>query len=470
MPQILATVVSYHDEDRHTHVYPTPIEIFLSVGPSYTLASTPTSGSVLRDTATKSEYIIQESESVIRARLIEADFSSIKFADSPSVDAFARLRISPPFTLFDSKQIHDNKPLFWDDKEVSGSGTASVYVSNQASDKMSVGTGAGKRIRQTKERFNYQPGKSQLIILTFDFDSLDTGVTKEVGYFDDNNGVFLRGVGSTLSFVMRSNTTGSPVDTMEVARSSWNVDKFDGTGASGVTLDFTKTQLFFMDLEWLGVGRVRYGFYHNGLPLYAHYMQHSNIFSSVYMSTPNLPVRYSIENDGTGVASDLYHLCSTVISEGGQQDTGTLRYASTNGTHVDANVANTVYAVVGIRLKAAHLDGVVKEIAMSMLAETNDNYEWLIIMNPDVAGTFTYSDETNSIVQVARGALANVVTNGIPLNGGWGQQKAILDNLLENSLRLGSLIDGTPDELVLCVRPLSTMLDIQGGITWRELS
>ncbi|KKN46946.1 hypothetical protein LCGC14_0667700 [marine sediment metagenome] len=107
---------------------------------------------------------------------------------------------------------------------------------------------------------------------------------------------------------------------------------------------------------------------------------------------------------------------------------------------------------------------------MSMLAETNDNYEWLIIMNPDVAGTFTYSDETNSIVQVARGALANVVTNGIPLNGGWGQQKAILDNLLENSLRLGSLIDGTPDELVLCVRPLSTMLDIQGGITWRELS
>ena len=40
---------------------------------------------------------------------------------------------------------------------------------------------------------------------------------------------------------------------------------------------------------------------------------------------------------------------------------------------------------------------------------------------------------------------------------------------LKNSLLLGAKIDGTPDEIVLCVRPLSANADIQGSLTWREL-
>ena len=43
--------------------------------------------------------------------------------NNPTGDAFGRLRVSEPTTLFDSKQIFDAQPLLWDDQETSGSGT-----------------------------------------------------------------------------------------------------------------------------------------------------------------------------------------------------------------------------------------------------------------------------------------------------------------------------------------------------------
>lgn len=391
-------------------------------------------------------------------------------ADSPSVDAFARLRISQPHTLFDSKLLQDDRPLLWDDQQTSGAGTSSTHNPNRASVALGVGSAvAGTRIRQTKMRFNYQPGKSQLAIFTTILGTGATGITKRVGYFDDNDGLFLQLSNNILSVVQRSNATGSPVDT-SIAQSSWNIDKLDGTGKSGITFDTSKSQIFFLDFEWLGTGRIRFGFFIDGKPFYCHELLNANNLDVVYMSTPNLPCRYEISNSGLGVASELEQVCTTVISEGGSQDLGVLRYASTNGTHIDANTPNTIYAVLGVRLKTSYLDVAIKMVSMAMISETSDDFEWIIKLNPTVAGTFTYSGETNSAMEVARGATANTITNGTDLGGGFASiDTLIATQALENSLLLGSLIDGTPDEIVLCVRPLSLNADIQGSLTWREL-
>ena len=74
----------------------------------------------------------------------------ITLADSGNLDAFYRLRISNPFTIFDSKQISDNiTGLFWDNTEASGSGTTFTYSQNRASTTLSVSNAtAGKRVRQ----------------------------------------------------------------------------------------------------------------------------------------------------------------------------------------------------------------------------------------------------------------------------------------------------------------------------------
>ena len=229
----------------------------------------------------------------------------------------------------------------------------------------------------------------------------------------------------------------------------------------------------------MGVGRVRMGFVIDGKIYYAHEFLNSNILDVVYMQTPNLPLRSEISNDGTGAADSLEQICSTVISEGGSQDIGIIRYASTAGTHVDANTENSIYAILGIKLKSAYIGTTIRIINSSIQLHTaNHKCEWMLIYNPTVAGTFTYSDQTNSAVQVAKGATANTITGGYYITGGFvesgGHQSGNAGSTsrgIENALRLGSLIDGTTDSIVLAIRPIagSTNVDVEGSLTWREL-
>jgi hypothetical protein len=391
-------------------------------------------------------------------------------------DAFGRVRTSSPQTIFDSKQIFDNSPLFWDDQETSGGGTGSTHNVNTASSTLSVSAStAGTRVRQTFQWFNYQPGKSQQILMTFVLDNSGggAGITRRVGQFNANNGLFLEDAEGTYKLVRRTYVSGSAVDNA-VAQSAWNIDKLDGTGASGITLDFTKTQILVIDYEWLGVGRVRIGFNVNGVTYLAHQFLNANVLTDVYMSSPNLPLRFELSNSGTGVASTFKCICCSVSSEGGSDHLGILRYASTGGTHVNADAAGTIYAVVGLRLKAGYLGCTINPISWSMLCKTPDDLEWMLYLNPTVAGTFTYADETNSAVQTAKGATTNTVTNGIQLAGGFIASNGTTSGgssggELDNALRLGSSIAGTPDQLVLCVRPLGASADVDGGLTWREL-
>jgi len=401
------------------------------------------------------------------------------YGDSASIDAFARLRVSNPVTIFDSKQIFDNAPLFWDDQEVSGSGTTSTHSTAEARTQLAVSnTTAGNRTRQTFMRHNYQPGKSQLVFMTTRMSTGGTGITAAVGLFDDDNGLFFINDEGTLKAVQRSNATGSPVDTA-ISQTSWNLDTMNGSGDSGVTIDPSKTQILFIDFEWLGVGRVRMGFVIDGLPVYCHEFLNTNNLSVVYMSTPNLPIRYELTNDGTGAATTMDHICSTVISEGGSQNNGLLFYKSTEGTHIDCNTDNTLYALMGIRLKSTHLAAsILLERASIQIQTASENAEWCWVWNPTVTGTFTYANITNSAVMVAVASGSGpTVSGGTTSTGGFAESTSGgggsggVTSPISNARLLGSAIDGTVDELVLCYRPVggSTNHDVEAGITWREL-
>lgn len=393
----------------------------------------------------------------------------ITSSDSGSIDAFGRQRVSSPQTLFDSKQIFDNLPFFWDDQETSGGGTGSTHSVDAASTTLSVSAlTAGKRVRQTFRRFNYQPGKSQLIFATFSGFATEPGSIKRVGYFDGDNGLFFESSGGVLRAVTRSKASGAVVDTA-ANQTDWNLDKLDGTGASLITLDPSKSQIAIIDFEWLGVGRVRMGFVINGLLYYVHEFLNANNLTKVYMSTPNLPVRYEIENTGAGPADTFETICSAVISEGGLETTGILRSKSTAGVHIDANAANALYAVIGLRLKAAYFGTTIQLAKVSMISEGNQDFEWSLWWNPTVAGTFTFGDETNSACQTALGVTANTVTGGTLIDSGFVVNQAALGAALENALALGATIAGVADRIVLCVRPLGGQADIQASITWREL-
>lgn len=406
----------------------------------------------------------------------------VRIADGANIDAFNRLRVSNPENLFDSKQIFDNQPLFWDESLETGEDITSAHSVNTASTVItSSDTTAGKFTRQTFMRFNYQPGKSQLLSMTgiLDRSGGGTGVQRRIGLFDDDNGLFFEDDEGTIKVVRRTNVTGSAVDN-KVSQSSWNIDKMDGTGVSGITVDWTKLQIFCVDFEWLGVGRVRIGLIIAGVIFYVHEFLNANILDKVYMSTPNLPLRYQMITTGSSPVSTMECNCSTIMSEGGTTDLGVLRYKSTAGAHIDAATQNTIYAIVGIRLKTTHVGATIKIINMSLTEHQGSKfYEWMLILNPSVTGTFAYGNETNSAIQTALGdpgVGVTTVTGGTIITGGYassaqkGGAEIIQD--IENAVRLGANIAGTVDTMVLCARPVggATNLDIEGSLTWRELS
>lgn len=395
--------------------------------------------------------------------------TNIQGSDSPSIDAFGRWRVAAPETLFDSKQIFNNQPLYWDDQEVSGASTTSTHSVNTASSAMGVaGTTAGKRVRQTYMRFNYQPGKSQLILCTGTLQKSGggTGITRAFGYFDDKNGLFLQDKEGTIQLVKRGFMTGSAVDT-EVDQVNWNLDKLDGTGASGITLDFTKSQILYIDFEWLGVGRVRMGFVVDGKIYYAHEFNHANNLSGVYMSTPNLPIRYEIENDGTGGAATLEHICSSVISEGGLQKNGTLEHVESN--KVTYSTAGTKYIALAGRLQAGYFGLSIDIENVSASIFSNDFGLWQFIAGGTPSETLTYTPVSNSGVEVFKGDGSQTLTGGQLVDGRWVTAASAIDFNTPNAVRLGSTIDGIPQVFYLCFTPNTNNTSFSATVTWREI-
>ncbi len=399
----------------------------------------------------------------------------VEMADGHSVDAFGRLRVSSPEIIFDSKLLWDDANLFWDEEEISGAGTSSVHSTDAASVVMSVSNGvAGVRVRQTFQHFNYQPGKSQLCMITGLMGAPATDIKRKIGLFNEENGALFNQDGADFGVTLRSSVTGSPVDTT-VLQANWNLDKMDGTGGSGITLNLANAQLFAIDYQWLGVGRVRFGFMAAGRLTYVHEFNFANVGAVTWASTPNLPLRFEIENEGTGGVSSITQFCCTVIAEGGVDLSGRT-FAYTNGaTAVTASDIGVIYALKGIRLKSDHLDAAtLVERVSAMITGSNDFGEWLLIFNPTVAGTFTFNDVDGSAFAEATGVTANTVTGGRIIDSGFvtpgkGGEVAISSGVEPSAQQIGSAIDGTPDEIVLCFRPFTSSVVVHGALLMREI-
>jgi hypothetical protein len=267
-----------------------------------------------------------------------------------AADAFGRMRVSEAFTLGDYKHTYGIDPNFRD--TLSNGGTV-THLTNQAAARLATTSNTSSRaIHQTKMYHNYMPGKSQLIKSTINFYSATANVTKRTGYYDDLNGIYFEQTGTgELAFVIRTDTSGIASDARRAIQSSWNKDRCDGTGPSGFNLDITKTQIFFTDFQWLGVGRVRCGFVHDGQIIVAHEFYNSNNLPTVYMSNPNLPIRCEILNTGATTGGYFDQICSTVISEGGYVESGIDFSVDSGQTSQSVTVAAGMYPIVAVRLK-----------------------------------------------------------------------------------------------------------------------
>jgi hypothetical protein len=417
----------------------------------------------------------QNSKTIYELMMLADENGNIVNGANPTgmaVDAFGRMRSAQPFTLFDSfHRYQDNGKIT--EKAVGGS---SAHNANAGLIECTIDGTSGSHIyRESSRVFAYQPGKSLQILQTYVMNPSKAGLRQRYGYFDTSNGIFLELTTQGLCWVERSTSTGSLVET-RVYQNDWNYDKMDGTGVSKLTLDMTKAQIQFMDIEWLGLGSVRCGFVINGKFILTHTFHHANIITSTYMATACLPVRAEIENvSTTSSSSTLKIVCTSVISEGGYEIRGR---SFSQGHAINAPrvlaTPGTTYPVFSMRLKSNRLGAIVDPKTFGLAVGAASNFRYLIVGGAvSTGGTWT-SAGTDSAVEYNLAPTS--YTGGRVLDSGYiiaSNQTAAAPQQERNpfSYQLErNTFTSTPYEFLIAMVSNGNNQDVWGTIQWQEIT
>lgn len=395
--------------------------------------------------------------------------NKVEYSDSPNIDAFGRLRISQVTNLLDIKHTYDKNPLTIN--EITAGTATSIFDKTNARVRMSTSANNDLVIRESKTNPIYQPGKSQLFEGSFNNLAIESNVTKRVGCFTTTtgspynsvfDGFFLESNGTTseISFqIWKSGTTIYSATT-----SSWDNTDFDPTN-----IDWSKTQLMLVDYQWLGIGRVRFGLNISGLTYYFAEHSSTNNETSVYMSSSNQPIRYEIRQTGAG-SGYFDMICSQVSAEGSLAEL----YQTTSIPHTATttmSTSGTKYPYIGLRLKQGFKSVNSKISRVGVLNTSNDNYLISVEFNPTLSSTPTWTDLTDGPFQYSLQDGTNTITSqGYILSsliGAAGTAALSEVDIEDNQVKIGSNVNGTVDEVWVCLTPLGANATFLGSINIR---
>jgi len=410
-------------------------------------------------------------------------------SNDPMIDAFGKLRVSNPFTLLDIKfpagagttEFVNNTELVC--TRTIGPGTYSGTISSPGIGQRNItGSGIGTFISQSRKYCTYLPGKSLLVLCSGVINAgavigvgANTGMTTYIGLFDDLNGFYFSFDSSVISVNYKSNNiVGSTTP-----QTNWNIDPMDGTGISTLNLDFTKTQLFVIDFEWLGVGRIRFGFYAFGKINYCHQITNLNTLTAPYMQSPNLPVRYQIVGGGAGSVGGLIQICSTVISEGGYNPMGR-PFTANNGLPSSNNVTASETPLLAIKGGTNYNHQNIIPLGIEIINTANTTaaiiyrIRYFLAPSPE-PGTFTWNDVGNySVMQYATNPTGVTFTGSIVVEGGYftGRGTSEFNSLSEvfsNVVQITSDASGVSDILLITAQIQTGNAQVAVSIQWQEV-
>ncbi len=409
------------------------------------------------------------------------------YTDSGNLDAFGRLRVGLNKTLFESTFQYSLRRALWY-QQVSGTG-AIAHDDDRSSANLTTSANNDLALLQTKSYIPYEPGKSQLIKMTFVAGN-GTAV-KELGAFDSRDGVFLRiKEVHKCSFVLRSSVTpgtilnpgAAGVVEYDFPRGEWNVDRLDGYGPSGIILDITKQQILVIDYQFLGVGRIRFGFNISGKTFYCHFIENANLTETApYMRTGTLPLRYRIQGTASGL-DVLQCVCSEVESEGGDEPKtydfsaytpADVAIASGVRKHVISIQPKLLYRGIENRMSIILIDINILGGANAVLIETMYN-------STVTGGTVTSANELSATEYIVGGTFAvktatasdcgTIMTQAFYVPSGTGSQKNTTNNVFSTQFPITLSIDGTtPTVFSIVATGVGGAANIRATIGWKEI-
>lgn len=425
---------------------------------------------------------LSDGKTIFEVVMLSDQYGNLVGPANPSgvaVDAFGRARMSTPLTLFDSSHRYRDNGL-WSTSNTSG--TTYSFNANAGLIELNLGTTANQEIiRETTKVFSYQPGKSLQILSTVVMSPPKPNLRQRIGYFGANNGVYLEANGTNLAWVERSWSNGSLSET-RAEQANWNIDTLLGnvpSSPSKLTLDMSKAQIVFNDIEWLGLGTVRCGFVIDGRLIHCHSFHHANYITTTYMTTGSLPLRYEIKNTGTTASnSTIKQVCSTVISEGGYELRGDQRSVGTPvQTPKNLATAGTYYPIVSLQLKSNFLDAIVILTAISLLGINSNpcSVAWRVYRGATLTSPSWTPGDASSAVEYDTAATG--LSGGQVLAQGYigitNQASQTIDILKEALFKFQlqrNGLTGTPEPLTIAMSGSVNTISALASMDWEEIS
>jgi hypothetical protein len=390
-----------------------------------------------------------------------------------NLDAFGRLRVSNPVTLFDTQNMYVDSGQF---SNITANGGTVTYVANESSFNLAVTAANGSSVvSQCKTTQPYLPGKSLLCLESFAFATLAAGCRQRVGYFTTNNGIYFEADGEDLYLVIRSKASGA-VQEERIAQANWNTNTLK-TGVSpnplGINLNPALTNIFWCDIEWLGVGNVRAGFIINGEFIVCHTFQHANQAgnTTVYMTSATLNPRYEITNTAnTAGARTMKQICSTVISEGGYLPTPTIGFVDSGIRPTRVATANVYTNLATIRLNPDCIDAVVTPSQIDLLLTSVSYGSWQLVVGASNVAGLTYANVGLGIIQANTSAVQ--IGDGTVVYGGVTSSRdtSTIGEDVARRIQLSRHANGTPITLTLCAGYGSNNADVIWRFGWGEVT
>ena len=399
--------------------------------------------------------------------------SDVSMKKGSQLDPFGWLRTGTRKVAFEYSGRYDQGLLVWE-HNLSGTGSVTFDSLTGGNTLSTGGTASGaKAIRQTHEYHLYLPGRGRLAVAGFIFGTAATNLRRRVGLFESNNGYFLEQTSTGLRFTTRSDVSGSVVDTA-TEQASWSIDPFDGTGPSGVTIDFTKALALIIDNVGYNAAKTRFGFLIDGHIQYAHEINNLNALTSFAIGTSDLPLRYEIENTGVTSGTNTMKASSCVVydEDGGSTELG-YQFSANNGT--TSKSITTRAPVMSIRPKTT-FGGLTNRAhvhlkSFELLVKTNDMlYE--IVRNGSLTGSSFASVAGDSVTNFDTAATA--ISGGIVLGSGYvasgfgaGANGSILDFVGRLSLT-NDFAGTTTDILTIVATSMTGTSAVTASMTWEE--
>lgn len=393
--------------------------------------------------------------------------------------------ILSPLTAFGDLQVAELSPLFQtsfeytvDNTDLNTNTVVAGGTVTQASGMAVLTTStttSSSALLESKQHARYHSGLGGLFRFTGLFTAGVAGTEQYMGIMDEvgsseafENGYGIGYNGTTFSVLRWRND----VLVTNLAQASWD-DPLDGTGASGITLDQTKLNVFAIAYQFLGAGNIFFLIENENTGMFEtiHMIKYANLNTEPSVHNPNFRGALWV-NNGATTSNMIAKSSSFSYFVQGKTRFIELHQPENSSGEQQKTTVTTETAIFTIRNKAAYvsktnfIDIFIQRVAGSIEASSANNLGKIrLVKNATLGGSPSYSDinTANSVVEID--TAGTTVTGGVEIISSplAGKNDKIAEGLTDYRIILN------PGETITVAGSSANSATINASTLWREL-